>query len=163
MHLIEADKQVDLFEYALQRMIVRRLDPAFRKTTPPVAQYYDMAPLLPHCGKLLSCLAYWGTTDQVATERAFFAGAGKLGIRLSIKLIGQSQCGLKAVDEALNVLELAAPAIKKRILTACATCIDSDGLVTVEEAELMRVVADALDCPVPPLIPGTPGQSLKQQ
>jgi len=161
VHLIEADKQVDLFEYALQRMIVRRLEPAFRKTTPPVAQYYDIAPLLPHCGKLLSCLAYWGATDQVSTEKAFFAGTGKLGVRLSIKLIGQSQCGLKAVDEALDVLVLASPAIKKRILTACATCIDSDGLVTVEEAELMRVVADALDCPVPPLV--LRNHPLKQQ
>ena len=68
---------------------------------------------------------------------------------------------LEGVDEALDVLVLASPAIKKRILTACATCIDSDGLVTVEEAELMRVVADALDCPVPPLV--LRNHPLKQQ
>lgn len=151
VHLIEADKQVDLFEYTLQRMIVRRLEPVFRKVPPPVAQYYDIGPLLPHCGRLLSCLAYWGADDQAAAEKAFVSAAGKLGARLTIKLLGRTQCGLEAVDEALDVLELAAPAIKKRILNACATCIGTDGRVTMEEAELLRVVADALNCPVPPL------------
>ena len=154
VHLIEADRQVDLFEYVLQRMIVRHLEPAFRPVPPPVAQYYDIGPLLPHCCKLLSCLAYWGAEDQPAAERAFHAAAGKLGSRLTLKLLGQSECGLKVVDETLDVLVLAAPPIKKRILNACATCIGHDGRVAVEEAELLRVVADALNCPVPPFVPG---------
>lgn len=154
VHLVEADDQVDLFEYTLQRMIVRRLDPTFRKTPPTVVQYYDLAPLLSSCGKLFSCLAYWGSDDQASAEKAFAAATGTLGARLTMKLLGRAQCSLEAVDEALGMLEQAAPAIQKRILNACATCIGTDGLVTTEEAELLRVVADALNCPVPPFVPG---------
>ncbi|MEI6971340.1 MAG: hypothetical protein WCL44_07445, partial [bacterium] len=154
VHLIEADDQVDLFEYTLQRMIVRHLEPVFRSVAKPVTQYYDISPLLPHCAKLLSCLAYWGADDQASAEKAFFSAAGKLGASLSLKLLGRNQCGLTTVDEALGVLELAAPPIKKRILSACAACVATDDLITAEEAELLRVVADALNCPVPPFVPG---------
>jgi hypothetical protein len=43
------------------------------------------------------------------------------------------------------------PPLKRQILSACAACIGADGRVTVEEGELLRAVADALGCPVPPL------------
>ena len=42
--------------------------------------------------------------------------------------------------------------IKKSLLDACATCISADGKATVEEAELLRVISDSLDCPMPPLV-----------
>jgi hypothetical protein len=42
--------------------------------------------------------------------------------------------------------------LKKSVLEACAACIAADVRVTVEEGELLRVIADALDCPMPPLI-----------
>ena len=42
--------------------------------------------------------------------------------------------------------------IKKCVLEACAACIGADGQVTVEEGELLRVISDALDCPMPPLL-----------
>ena len=35
---------------------------------------------------------------------------------------------------------------------ATAQCVLADGQVSVIEAELFRAIADALDCPVPPLI-----------
>ena len=40
-----------------------------------------------------------------------------------------------------------------RWLDACAGCIAADGRATVEEGELLRAVADSLDCPMPPLLP----------
>jgi hypothetical protein len=33
-----------------------------------------------------------------------------------------------------------------------ARCIEHDGQISAEEAELMRAVADILDCPMPPLL-----------
>jgi len=38
------------------------------------------------------------------------------------------------------------------MLAACTTCIAYDGKVTIEEAELLRAIADSLDCPLPPLL-----------
>ena len=39
---------------------------------------------------------------------------------------------------------------------AAAACVAADHEVTVSEAELFRAIADTLDCPVPPLLPGQP-------
>jgi uncharacterized tellurite resistance protein B-like protein len=48
---------------------------------------------------------------------------------------------------------LAAPIIKKNLIDACARVVAADGVIQEEEAELLRAVADTLDCPMPPFIP----------
>jgi len=34
-------------------------------------------------------------------------------------------------------------------------CVSADSLITVDEAEMLRAIADSLDCPIPPFIPKT--------
>jgi uncharacterized tellurite resistance protein B-like protein len=62
------------------------------------------------------------------------------------------QCDLPQVDAALNRLALGVPQIKKNILSACAQTVAADGLIQEMEAELLRAVADTLDCPMPPFV-----------
>ena len=45
------------------------------------------------------------------------------------------------------------PQIKKNFLNSCAETIAADGIMQSREAELLSAIADALDCPIPPLIP----------
>ena len=152
--LIKADQKVSLFEYAVQRLILKRLLPRLEQKQPSGVKYNTLAPLLPVCAGLLSTLAHYGTRDEKQAARAFELGAEKLlakGDR--VDLLPRNQCGLKSVDAALDQLTGAAPMIKKRVLEACAACIGADGEVTVEEGELLRVISDALDCPMPPLLP----------
>jgi hypothetical protein len=151
--LVNADKQIDLFEYALQRMIQRRLEPTFHKVKPTAVQYYDLSPLLPASAKLLSCLAYWGADEMPAAHRAFAAGWEKLG-KTPLSMLPIEQCGLQALEESLAELNQGSPAVKRTLLSACTACVGADALVTVEEADLLRAVADALDCPIPPFLPG---------
>jgi hypothetical protein len=66
------------------------------------------------------------------------------------------RCGLCALDEALTALNTLAPRLKRDLLAACAACVSLDRRVTVREGELFRAIADSLDCPVPPLLPGQP-------
>jgi tellurite resistance protein len=47
----------------------------------------------------------------------------------------------------------AAPQIKKNVLNACAQTVAADGVIQEREAELLRAMADALDCPLPPFVP----------
>ena len=44
-------------------------------------------------------------------------------------------------------------AIKKNVLNACAQTVAADGVIQEMEAELLRAIADTLDCPIPPFIP----------
>jgi hypothetical protein len=53
---------------------------------------------------------------------------------------------------ALQTLNQSVPAIKRRIVDACAACILANQQVTVREVELLRAICDTLDCPLPPLV-----------
>jgi len=152
--LVAADKQVDLFEYAIQRTLMRHLDTAFRLAKAPVVKYSSAGSILPVCEKLLSCLAYWGADDAGAAQSAFDKGAAKLSAGTMLTMCPVDDCGLPMLDGALNEAAAAAPMLKKKILDSCVTCIAADGFVTIEEAELIRAVADSMDCPLPPFLPG---------
>src|SRR5262249_51769444 len=55
--LIESDNQIDLFEYVLQKIVLRDLAPHYNDARPPVIGYYALKPLAPDCAVLLSALA----------------------------------------------------------------------------------------------------------
>jgi hypothetical protein len=160
--MVAADEKINLFEFALERMLMRHLAPHFVKRKATTIQYAALRPLLPACSCLLTTLAYAGNRDADAAARAFAQGAAKLARGDEpLSLLPRDQCSLKALDQALDRLAQASPQIKKRVLEACAACIDSDGRVAIEEAELLRVISDSLDCPMPPLLAGQTTESSK--
>ena len=120
----------------------------------PVTQYYALKPLAPDCAVLLSALAYAGQEEPEKIELAFQQGAQPLSYaaRVELSRVPAEQCDLAQVDAALNRLAQAAPQIKKNLLTACAQAVAADGLIQEMEAELLRAIADALDCPIPPFV-----------
>jgi hypothetical protein len=61
---------------------------------------------------------------------------------------------LRALGDSLDKLSQASPAIKKRLLNAAVLAVAADGTATVAEAELLRAMASALDCPIPPILAG---------
>lgn len=152
--LVSADRQVDLFEYALQRILLRHVESAFRKIKASSVHYSGVGPVLPACGRLLSCLAYWGADDAGTAAMAFDKGAERLDSG-AIVMSPVDACGLPMVDRSLIEIAAAAPQVKKIVLEACVTCIAADGYVTIEESELIRAIADSIDCPLPPFLPGT--------
>lgn len=152
--LAGADRELDLFEYALKSLIKSRLAPVFGKTDRSAVQYYDLKPLAGDACRLISCIAYWGADEVAHAEKAYAAGAARTGIR-DIRISPVDQCGLDMVDQAIARIKQASPFIKKRILEGCIECVVVDGVVRVEESELVQAIADALDCPVPPLLAGS--------
>ena len=158
-HLIMADEKIELFEYVLQRMLLNHLDGQFQMRKPVAIKHRSIRSLLGQCTDLLSKLAYVGQTDDARAAEAFTKGVQKLFEPQSgsLEMTPRDHADLNKTDLALNELAAAAPQVKKRVLQACATCIGADGQTTVEEAELLRVIADSLDCPMPPLL--TTGES----
>jgi hypothetical protein len=86
-------------------------------------------------------------------EGAYKQAANTMGLPEPVKLPAE-RCGLVQLDGALNELAQATPPLKRQVLQACAEYIAADGRVAIAEAELLRATADALDCPMPPLLPG---------
>jgi uncharacterized tellurite resistance protein B-like protein len=68
-----------------------------------------------------------------------------------MELLPPEQCGVSQLDAALNRLALAVPIIKKNLIEASSRVIGADGVILEAEAELLRAIADTLDCPMPPL------------
>ena len=153
--LVNADAEVDLFEYMLRRMLARQLTSGVAQPQSFRLQrrleVASLLPLVPACQRLLSTLAWLGTNEPANAQAAFRAAVRELIVSPAPEFLPAAACGLSQVDTALSELERATPVVKKRILAACVACISADAVATIEEAELLRAVADALDCPIPPL------------
>jgi Zn-dependent protease with chaperone function len=152
--LIEADGEIDLFEYVLQKIVLRHLDSQFSGARKVIVQYYGLKPLAPDCSVLLSALAHVSSEDPAQRASAFAQGARGLSAyaRAPLDYVAPEQCNLSQVDTALNRLNQAVPQIKKNVINACAQVVAADGVIQEMEAELLRAIADALDCPMPPFL-----------
>jgi Zn-dependent protease with chaperone function len=152
--LVESDSEIDLFEYVIQKVVLRHLEPHFSQARKPVVQYYTVKPLVADCAVLLSALAHIGHEQPDRVAFAFQQGAQPLArvAQGPLGLLAADQSDLGQVDAALNRLSQAVPQIKKNVLTACAQTVGADGVIQETEAELLRAIADTLDCPMPPLI-----------
>lgn len=152
--LVASDSELDLFEYMLQKIVMRHLETRFFPKGRSVTQFYDLRPLAHDCGVLLSATAYAGHDDPAQARAAFAHGAETLGriARTEIPWLPPDQCELSHLDSALERFSQAVPQIKKNVLNACAQTVAADGVIQRREAELLRAVADALDCPVPPFV-----------
>jgi Zn-dependent protease with chaperone function/uncharacterized tellurite resistance protein B-like protein len=151
--LIASDGQIDLFEYMLQKTVQRRLDPGFKSVRKPITQYYVFKPVASEAAIVLSALARVGSQSEEEISRAFQLGARQLRSNdEALRLQGPSESALAQVDAALEKLNQSAPHIKRLLLLACAETVAADGVIVEQEAELLRAIADALDCPAPPFL-----------
>lgn len=151
--LIKADGRVDLFEWVLQRLMVRHLDLHFDKQPDPKPQYYNLKGLANQCVNVLSALAHVGQRDAMDAQKAFDIGASELGIG-NLRMLDRASVNLLEVGKSLDTLILASPREKQKLVRGCAKTIAVDGEVSRGEGELMRAVADSLGVPMPPLLPG---------
>jgi hypothetical protein len=150
--LIEADEKVTVYEFALQWMMENRLLSTPKRNR---VVFKSMKPILSDVSVLLAVLARAGSEgDQVVATKAFNAS------RARIKEFAKSNCPVSIesnlthfdIRRALNRLALASFGLKSKIVDACAHCAIYDNRVSVREAELLRVVCMALECPLPPFI-----------
>jgi Zn-dependent protease with chaperone function len=156
--LMIADQRLSLFEYTLRCVLRRHLDAQFlpQRHTRPV--HRSPQKLGRPVASVLALLAWEGQPEPDQAARAFDAGMrGYIGGDHTHRLPPREDCSLAEFDAALQTLNQSVPAIKRRIVIACAACILANQQVTVREAELLRAICDTLDCPLPPLVMGEAG------
>ncbi|HEV2665841.1 MAG TPA: M48 family metalloprotease, partial [Blastocatellia bacterium] len=150
--IIESDQQVDLFEFAIQKMISRHLDPYFKGAVKRNIRHTRLKPLASSCSILLSALAHAGHDAPEQAEAAFRQGCTTLGIPADdMHFLAVKECDLGRVNEALDELAQAAEGIRNLVLNAAVQVIAADGYLQIEEAELLRAIADSMGCAIPPL------------
>jgi hypothetical protein len=151
--LVEEDGRVDLAEWVLAGLLLHRLDAHFTPKRTRPYRYSRFQGLSNELIHLLSALAHAANADPARARQAFDDAARALELR-GAQPTPPDKCTPRVVEAALDTLSELAPRLKKRLLGACAASIAADETVTPAEAELFRVVADWLDCPAPPLLPG---------
>lgn len=149
--LVHADAQVSTFEFALQKLLVHTL--ALGRTPgAAVVQYHSFHAVADEISLVLSALAHAATADAASARHAFGVGTSQLKlIENRLAFVDARAADLAALDGALDNLGRASGVIKQRTLVAAAHVVGADGQLLVTEAELLRAVAAALDCPMPPL------------
>ena len=152
--LMQADNRVELYEWALYRVLLHYLEPPARKLS-ELGSIRSIKLVGKACGLLLSAMALAGEDETPeglqAAQQSFSAAAQALGLQ-RLQFVNHNEYSLKDLSRALQVLNRLQPLQKPRLLKALCTCVTHDGVIKPVEVELVRAVAATLDCPMPPLM-----------
>ena len=151
--LIETDGEVTLFEFMVEKALDRHVAAPARGDRQGVVSFYSFGALQEEIALLLSALSRVGSDSPEETARAFAAASARIPpLQGKLQLLGPEVCTLAAISAALDKLVQASPAIRKVLILAGTEAIAADGAIEPDEADLLRAVADALGCPIPPLL-----------
>jgi len=152
--LINADSKVTLFEFALLKVLEYRLAGAFDDPKPAIK---NLSPELVdrHLRSLLLAVAYAGNEEELKA-RATYGAVVKMYLTPndgSTPIPSRDEQSLELVGKTLDTLRQLAMRDRRRVFEAVAACVLFDDVVTLEEAELLRVITYALGMPLPPFLP----------
>jgi Zn-dependent protease with chaperone function len=149
LFLTQADDRIDLFEWSLQKILFHHLDPEFSRPGAKVAQFGSLKVVQEHINVLMSMLVYACVQDKSQINAAFASAEKELGLN-NLVLLPRQQINIDILGMAVDKLALLKPLIKPRLLKACLAVITHDQEYSPDETELMRAIANVLDCPLPP-------------
>lgn len=147
--LMKADNKIDLHEWALYRIVLHYLEP--RPMSPlNFGRVRSLKGVAKAVGLVLSAVATAGADTGELRQAGFDAGKIAAGLP-RLTYIRPDEYQLRDLSQALAVLNRLAPLQKPRLLKALAKTVAIDNQIRPLEAELIRAIAAALDCPAPPL------------
>jgi hypothetical protein len=98
---------------------------------------------------LLAVLAGYGHTDQRDAQQAYDAGVSQLQLTDLAPTYRVPAEGVLALEPAWPMLDRLSWPERARLVEALATVARHDGVVSVTELELLRLVCGMLHCPLP--------------
>jgi Zn-dependent protease with chaperone function len=142
--LVVSDRRVTLRELVLLTLLRQRLREGAGQ--PISTQFKKVEEVAADAHLVVSLVALAaGAGVQAAFEKG--AAVLKLGWRSPLA-VGQMTSA--TIGDALERLRHLAPFAKPALLKACVETAGADGVFRIAEAELVRMVAATLDCPLPP-------------
>lgn len=143
--VVLADNKVTLLEYFASRGLIRELERGFGLRKPEPVRYTTSAQIAGPARQLLSALSQLAGNQS---DEAYASGRKRLALNIPL----DPNASLDEAHRALMELEAASPQLKKEVLAACVASVLYDNQVTRGEAEMLRSIAAALDCPTPPFL-----------
>ena len=147
--LVRVDGQVDLGEYCLTRLLRVQLLEARQPRNAPV----DGLRKLPACRAsvelVCAVVASSGHEDAGAARRAWLLAMQQVFPGETLTWTSPPAEWQTPFEHALNALDGLLPAAKETLLQGLIAAVHADGVVNVEEAELLRVISASIHCPLP--------------
>ncbi|HET9034442.1 MAG TPA: M48 family metallopeptidase [Dokdonella sp.] len=149
--LIKADGRVSLEEYCLAKLVSIQVIDALSPSATRVTGRIKLGDVKAELCDLFSVVAEYGHDDAESARRAYVLGLNEVlpNAKPSYEPPENWQA---ALDRALPNLDRLTPAGKELVVRGLTCAISADGVVSVNEAELLRTVCAALHCPLPPIL-----------
>jgi len=144
--VVEADSKVTLAEFVLATILRQQLREGAGNPIP--THYRALGEVDGELRTVLSLVAHAALADTAA---AYAKGAEYLSLNVR-EPAPTAELSTGRVGEALERLRVLAPLAKPRVIKACLEVAGADGIITLAQAELTRMVAATLDCPLPPVL-----------
>jgi Zn-dependent protease with chaperone function len=147
--LVRLDGRVDLDEYCLTRLLRVQLLEAQQPRRTPV----DGLKKLPACRDSVSLVcavvAVNGSTDETAARRAWLLAMQQAFPGIAVSWQAPPAAWQTPFERALDDLDGLMPPAKEILIQSLISAVQADGVVSTEEAELLRVICASLHCPLP--------------
>jgi len=145
--IITIDEHISIKEFIYLLAIDANLNP---KANQAIKTKYTKLKKIPkQTAMLIALMSIAGHEDPAMQKQAYNAGikAAELGSNSSIQLDSFSYAECR---NAMYEIKKLKPQAKKMMMRALAETALSDETITLEEFDLLRSLAMALDCPIPP-------------
>ena len=149
--LIKADGKVSLEEYCLAKLVGIQVVDALNPATSRVMGRIKLGETIAELRDLFSVVAEYGHDDTESARRAYVLGLNEVLPDAKPSYSPPADWAM-ALDRALPKLDLLTPAGKELVVRGLTHAISADGVVSINEAELLRIVCAALHCPLPPIL-----------
>ena len=152
--LVKHDQRLTLFEFILTRILADHLRADASRA--PQVRFRQYPAVASQIQLVMSLMVHASGASGEAAEN-LFRGAALALLPTGTGLLPLAQCPIDALDAALQDLRDLMPLLKGPLLDGLADIARADGLIQVQEAELLRGIATLMDCPMPPLFPAETG------
>lgn len=156
LQVVQADQQIDLFEWVLYQLVSRYCDAHFGAVRSRQNRHKQIDSLADEYAVVISMLAYHGETSEEMTLKAFNRGAGVVGL-YTLNIVSRSDCTRDLFSAAVVELAAATPFLRQRMLKGMVQVVRHDGLIMPLERELMTAIAAVMESPLTGLDEGIEG------
>lgn len=150
--LVRADDKVSLFEYSFVRLLGQRLNQSRTPSDAGFGGKKNPAQLREAFIKIFSVLAFHGHESVLFAGRAFLRGISRM-LPFDIPPYSAPENWMKDLDASLAILDQLDFQMKAELMEALLDTASYDGKLSLEEAELLRVICASLHIPAPQVLP----------
>jgi Zn-dependent protease with chaperone function len=145
LDLIHIDASIDVFEFCLAKLLELMLNDAAGAAAPSGKLALENAVQPVHI--LFATLARCGSDDEREIEAAYVAGIS--GVLTSYPPYATYDDWAQRTGEALTALDQLQMQGKQKLIEGLVRTIANDGVLKIEESELLRTACALLHCPLP--------------